>query len=181
MDRIELNGQIERLIDSDGHDEEARRAIVDFGLSIQGSSSFQFKGLYQKPGGTVSGQTPQHGQVEVKDEHPETREFSSGSVLERVGYYKIWRQREWIHIAHFWKSEIETSSETEMARQWVLALDHSNQPEWFGERGVKHLFTLRLTKILRIEFSREMFEERWGPTVKRQHKGAIAIAVTISA
>lgn len=181
MDRIELNGHIERLIDSNGHDAGARDAILSFALGMKGSSPFQFRGIYQKPGGKVSGQTPQHGQVEVEDERPETKEFSSGAVLERVGYYKIWRQKDWIQISHFWKAELETASEVEMARQWVLALDKRNQPAWFGERGIKHLYTLRLTRLLSINFSREMFEERWGPSPSKQHKGALVLAVTITA
>ena len=180
ISRIELNGMIERLIDSNGHDAEARDTIVEFAMQMKGSSAFQFKGLYQKPGGTISGQT-EHGQMEIKDDKPETKEFSSGSVQERVGYFKLWRQKEWIHISHFWKSEIETASENEITQQWVLALDKNNAAEWFGERGIKPLFSLKLTKFLTIEFSREMFEERWGPSINRQHKGAIAIAVTISA
>lgn len=181
MDRIELNGCIEKLIDSKGHDAEARRAIVEFALGMKGSSPFQMQGIIQRPGGSISGQTPQHGQVQVEDERPETKEFSAGSVQERVGYYKVWRQKEWIHISHFWKANETTTSEVEDAQQWVLVLNKENQPEWFGERGMKHLYTLRMTKVLTIEFSREMFEERWGPSVMKQHKGALAIAVSINA
>jgi hypothetical protein len=181
MDRIELNGYIERLIDSNGQDAEARKAVVDFALGMQGSSPIQLRGILQKPGGSFTGQTPEHGNIKVDDDKTETKEFSHGSVLERVGYYKIWRQKDWIHISHFWKSEAETMSETEQSQQWVLALNKANEPEWFGERGIKHLYTLRLTKLLTIDFSREMFEERWGPSLKKQHKGALAIAVSIQA
>ena len=181
MDRIELNGHIERLIESNGHDAEARAAIVEFALGMKASASFQFRGLYQKPGGTVSGQTPQHGSVEIKDDHPETKEFTTGSVQERVGYYKIWRQKNWIHISHFWKADVETQSEVEDAQQWVLALDANDAPEWFGERGLKHLYTLTMTRVLRINFSQEMFEERWGETVNRRHKGGLVVAVSVNA
>jgi len=181
MDRFELNGFIERLIDSNGHDAEARNAVLEFALGIQGSSPIQLRGIVQKPGGSFTGQTPEHGAVKVDDGKPETKEFSHGSVLERVGYYKVWRQKDWVHISHFWKAEAETMSEAEQSQQWVLALSKSNEPEWFGERGIKHLYTLRLTKLLTIIFSREMFEERWGPSLKKQHKGALAIAVSIQA
>lgn len=179
MDRIELNGYIERLIDSNGCDAEARQAVLEFASRIKGSASFQLRGILQKPGGSITGQTPQHGEVKIEDS-PETTEFSHGSVLERVGYYKLWRHKNWIHISHFWKADDGTLSETEMAQQWVLALDRKNQAEWFGERGLQHLFTLRLTKLLVIEFHREMFEERWGPSVSRRHKGALAIGVNIN-
>jgi hypothetical protein len=69
----------------------------------------------------------------------------------------------------------------EMAKQWVLALDKRDQAIWFGERGIKHLYTLRLTRLLNISFSREMIEERWGPSPKKHHKGALVLAVTITA
>lgn len=181
MDKFELNTLIERLIDSNGHDAEARAAVLDFALKMKGSSNLQIRGIVQKPGSGFSGQTPQHGQVSVDDDRPETKEFSSGAVQERIGYYKIWRQKDWIHISHFWKAETETMSETETSQQWVLALDKKSRPEWFGERGIKHLYTLRMTKLLQIVFSREMFEERWGPTVRAQHKGALVVAVSITA
>lgn len=181
MDRIELNTFIERLIDSNGGDAEARAAVLEFALAMKGSSNLQIRGVVQTPGSGFSGQTPQHGQVKVDDDRPETKEFSSGSVQERIGYYKIWRQKDWIHISHFWKSDVDTMSETEVSRQWVLALNKQNQAEWFGERGIKHLYTLRLTKLLQIELSREMFEERWGPSVSAQHKGALVVAVSITA
>lgn len=181
MDRIELNGHIERLIDSNGHDGEARQAVLDFALGIRGSSSLQVRGLIQKPGSTITGQTPEHGEVKVEDERAETKEFTAGAILERVGFYKIWRQKDWIHISHFWKAEAETASETEAAQQWVLALGKDNQAVWFGERGFKHLFSLKLTSLLRIDFGREMFEERWGPEVARQHKGALVVGVSINA
>ena len=146
MDRIALNGYIEKLIETKGHDEESREAVVEFARGMKGSSPFQFRGVMQKPGGSFTGQTPEHGSVQVDDDKPETREFSRGVVQERAGHYKVWRQKEWIHISHFWKAEIATQSESEMAQQWVLALDKDGHAEWFGERGLKHLYTLRHIK-----------------------------------
>lgn len=180
MDRLELNACIERLIDSNGHDAEARQAVLAFARDMKGSSNLQIRGVVQSPGDGVSGQTPEHGQVQVDDDRPQTREFSAGSVLERVGYYKIWRHKDWIHIAHFWKSDTATMSEVEMAKQWVLAVGKHGEAVWFGERGVEHLYSLRLTRLLRIQFSREMFEERWGPDVDSRHKGALVVAVTVN-
>jgi hypothetical protein len=181
MDRLLLNGYIERLIDTKGHDAEAREAVAEFARSMKGSSPFQVRGVMQKPGGSFTGQTPEHGPVQVDDEKPETKEFSRGLVQERAGYYKLWRQDQWIHISHFWKAEMETQSEAEMAQQWVLALNKDGQAQWFGERGLKHLYTLRLTRLFAIEFSREMFEEQWGTSIDRQHKGTLVVAVSVTA
>lgn len=181
MDRITLNGYIERLIDSDGHDAEARAAVLAFALEMKESSPVQMNALIEKPGSSFTGQTPEHGNVKVDDDKKETKEYSAGSVLERVGYYKIWRQKEWVHISHFWKAEVTTESETEQTQQWVLAYHKTTlEAEWFGERGIKHLYTLKLTRMLNIDFNREMFEERWGPSLKRQHRGALQIAVAVS-
>jgi hypothetical protein len=180
MDRISLNGFIERLIDSSGSDQEAREAIVEFANSMKGSSHLQFRGLIQKPGGTFTGQTPEHGSVQVDDDKPETKEFSRGTVQERVGYYKVWKQKDWVHISHFWKSDVETASDAEMSQQWVLALDRTGNPQWFGERGLKHIYTFKLGSVIILDVGREMFEERWGVSVGKQHKGAFAIALTIA-
>ena len=101
-------------------------------------------GAIIRPGSTVSGQTPEHGTVKVEDEKTERREFEKGVIQERVGFYKLTRQKNLLVISHFWKSDLGTQSETELAPEWALALDRAGSPDWFGERAVKPVFRLPL-------------------------------------
>lgn len=183
MDRLRLNSQIERLIESKGHDEASRNAVAEFALTIRTPSPVEIETLYRGSGGAMSGQTPEHGQVQIGEDKPDAHEFSRGVVRERVGYYKLaryqLRRKHWVVISHFWKADETTQSETELAQEWVLALDGDNRPLWFGERGFKHLWALKLTKYLQLQISRELYPETWGPTPGAVHKGALHFDVTI--
>ena len=99
MDKLVLNGYIERLIASKGHDEEAREAILAFAKTIRKSSRVQIDASLSLPGSTVTGQTPAQGTVQIRDDQVETKEFSRGLAVERVGYYKLWWQQNWLLIA----------------------------------------------------------------------------------
>jgi hypothetical protein len=95
----------------------------------------------------------------------------------RVGYYKLSRHKKgkefWIEISHFWKSDLGTQSETEPAQRWILATDRAGAPIWFGEVGARHIGTLRLTRALVVQLSRDMCEERWGPSPGKLHKSRV--------
>ena len=82
-------------------------------------------------------------------------------------------------IEHFWKADETTASETERTQQWVLSLNREGAPTWFGERGFKHICTLRLTKLLCLSLSRELYPETWAETPGEVHRGAWNIEVVI--
>jgi hypothetical protein len=179
--KLELNAYIERLIDSKGHDEEAREAVSDFGRGIPQGSPVSFNAAVTKPGDTVLGQTPEQGTVLAGDDRPETKEYSRGEVVERIGYYKVWRMRRWICLSHFWKSTLGTESEAELAQEWALALDKSGTPEWFGERARKLLFSFHLTRALVVNVSRNIFVESWGLEQGKRHAGGLLVEITVDA
>ncbi len=179
MDRLELNAQIERLIDSKGEDEEARAALAEFASGLKPGSPVQMLGAIIRPGSTVSGQTPEHGTVKVEDEKTERREFEKGVIQERVGFYKLTRQKNLLVISHFWKSDLGTQSETELAPEWALALDRAGSPDWFGERAVKPVFRLPLGGLV-IDVTRNVYVESWGGWPGRHHNGALMVAVSLS-
>jgi hypothetical protein len=179
VDRLELNAQIERLIESRGHDEEARAALAAFGARLKPGSPVQMLGAIVKPGSTVSGQTPEHGTVKVEDEKAERKEFERGVIQERVGFYKLTRQKNLLVIAHFWKSDLGTQSETELAPEWALALDRAGHPDWFGERAVKPVFRLPLGPLV-VEVTRNVYVESWGLWPGKHHNGALMVAVSLS-
>jgi hypothetical protein len=179
--KLELNAYIERLIDSKGHDAEARAAVCDFGLGIRQGSPVSFNAAVTKPGDTVLGHTPEHGSVLVGDDKPETKEYSRGEVIERIGYYKIWRMRRWICMSHFWKSTLGTESDTELAQEWALAIDKKGTPQWFGERARKPVFSFHLTRALLVLVSRNIFVESWGRDEGKRHPGGFIVEITVDA
>ena len=179
--KLELNAYIERLIDSKGHDAEARAAVAEFGRAIRQGSPLSFSAAVTKAGDSLMGHTPDHGNVLAGDDRPETTEYSRGEIIERVGYYKIWRMRRWICLSHFWKSSQGTESDAELAQEWALALDKGGTPEWFGERARKHLFSFHISRALVVQVSRNIYVESWGPNEGKRHPGGLIVEITVDA
>lgn len=102
-DKLILNRHIERLIEADGHDNEARTAVAAYAAELV-SSPLQIESMLRRPGGKIGGQT-EHGLVEIEDQTERTTEFACGVREERVGYYKLSRHKKgkefWIEISHF--------------------------------------------------------------------------------
>jgi hypothetical protein len=178
-DKFALNASIERLIDSKGHDAEARAAIAEFGHGLRRGSPVSFNAAVTKTGDKILGHTPEHGSILAGDDRPDTKEYSRGEVVERIGYYKIYRVRRWVCMSHFWKSSLGTESETELAQEWALALDKNGKPEWFGERGRQPVFSFHLTSSLLIQVSRNVFVESWGPVEGLRHLGGFLLVITV--
>jgi hypothetical protein len=181
MDRLELNAHIERLIESRGADAQARAAIEQFASTMKRASKVAVEGKISRPGGNVSGQTPEHGSVQIEDDRPQTTEFAKGVSRERVGYYKLTRQtKDLLLITHFWKADPGTESETELAPEWAMGLDDSGRAAWFGERARKPVCRLPFTRHLVIDVSRDVYVETWGPSIESHHKGGYYVAVIVS-
>lgn len=181
MDRLELNSHIERLIESRGADAQARTALEEFARTLKQASPVALEGSISRPGGNVSGQTPEHGSVQIEDERQQTTEFSKGVVRERVGYYKLTRQtKDLLLITHFWKADTGTESETELAPEWAMGLDKNGNAVWVGERARKPVFRLPFTRHLVIDVSRDVYVETWGPKLDTHHKGGYYVAVIVS-
>ena len=180
MDRLALNAMVERLLESNGQDAEAREALAAFTTEMKRSSPWRFYSHISTPGDKISGQT-NLGTVEVENDKPVERQISLGAREERIGYYKLIRQGRELEITHFWKSDVATHSETEMAQSWRLYLDKKNNPVWFGEKAVKHLFTLPIAgRYVRIIVNRELYVKRWGTEGPDIRPGALAIQVEVT-
>ncbi len=91
VDRLELNAHIGSLIESKGLDSHARGVVAEYGLTLPQVKAVELHGSITRPGGNMSGHTPEQGNVEVPGQS-ETKEFSRGAVRQRIGYYKIWRE-----------------------------------------------------------------------------------------
>jgi hypothetical protein len=180
MDRFALNTMLERLLDSEGHDPEARDALAAFATQLKCSSRWRFYSFLSTPGNKISGQTDL-GTIEVENDRPVERRMSLGAHEERIGHYKLLRQGSELEITHFWKSESGSVSETELAQAWRLCMDKADRPIWFGEKAVKHLFTLPLGgRFARLIVNRELFLKLWSTEGPEIRPGGWAIQVEVS-
>ena len=180
MDRFSLNAMLERLLESDGEDAEAREALAKFTAGMKGSCRWRFHSHVQSPGDKIGGQT-NLGTVEIEDDRPVDRKLTLGVREVRIGQFKLTRHRRELEIKHFWKADEETFSETELAEAWRLCMDKQWRPIWFGTRAIKHLFTIPVAgPYVRLTVTQELFLKRWaikGPDVER---GALGIQLYIT-
>ena len=147
MNAIELNAHLLRLIESEGHDEEARNAVVEAAHRMQPNSLVQVwrKTTTTSAGAEAAGHTDTGHDVTVglRDGEKETKEISWGDKSLRVGHFKLSCQKSLrkrdggkilsIRIRHFWKSDPATRSETEAPEEWTLQFDKAGQPEYFAK------------------------------------------------
>lgn len=184
MDRYLLSAAVERLISSKGHDEAARNTVAEFGRTLPNASQFQFEASITKDDDIVTGETPEHGVLQLRPDTSSTREFAHETCKERVGFYKLWRhkdrRKDWILISHFWKSDHTTESDAEPAEQWVLALTEPGAPLWFGVRGLRSLFSLTLFKGIMLQANRELYLESWGPSIGHRHNAGILLTFLVT-
>lgn len=181
-DKLVLNSYIERLIDSRGHDAEARGVVAEFGRTLIRGSRFGLKARLPRSGDSVRGFTAEHGTVQIEDSRNESKEITIGDRTERVGYYKVCRapHKSWISISHFWKADEGTESETELAQEWALAVDAKGLPVWFAERAMRTVWTLRLTSAFELNIEREIYPEMWGPHEGSEHLGGFHVGIVLT-
>jgi hypothetical protein len=176
-DRLQLNAAIDRLIDTEGGDEKARHIVFEWGLRLQSVRRVRGAMQLETPGDSFTGFTAEQGDVSVSDGKDQVRTVEFGGEQTRVGAYKLWREKGrygWkIFIAHFWKLDESTQSETEEAPVWCLACSDSG-PLWFGHRGKRPLF-----RILALMVARYYMVETWGPFLGKEHPAGLSIQLTL--
>lgn len=111
-ERMAVNAAIEKLIAHDDADGEAARVVIRYGSKLKQSGNIQIERIKNKKSsdGEVSGYSPQHGEITVKDEEREERvEWASGIYKDRIGHYRLWKGSEKrLQFQHFWKSSLTT-------------------------------------------------------------------------
>lgn len=104
-DRMALHGALETLISGPAEEGwlEAAQQILEFALTIpESSATFRSFEMVQEEDASVRGYSPGVGQVTMSDRSGSMQE-RFGPVCERVGAYKLWRQRgqPYVTIRHY--------------------------------------------------------------------------------
>ena len=173
-ERMAVNAAIEKLIAQDDEDGEAARVVIEYGDSLQTSGRIQIsRSRHTKSSGSeVSGYSPGHGKVTVKDEGKEEHtEWDFGVHKDRVGYFRLWKEQNGLlRFHHFWKSGITTASMTQLPDVYHLGYEpESLEPNYLGiERKSTILkFWLGVT----IEVHKTYLEPLYGTVPKLRQVG----------
>jgi hypothetical protein len=183
--KFELNAVIERLINSNGSDNQARDELSSFASSLLPEGDLRMDVSVDHPGGNFSGHTPQHGNVTVSDNSEQKTEWSFGETMVRVGYFKVSRSickkafkpgaiEQRIVITHFWKSDPTTESESESPEAWCLSCNAKMEPVWFGQFASRQLLHFGYLSLYKREI-----HETWGNHPGSIHSHGLHIGVFV--
>jgi hypothetical protein len=93
IDRMAVNSAIEYLISGEKEQwKAAAKTVIDFARTIPDNSmnlSLRYTQTTDSPSRTITGKTPEHGDMTVDSKEKETKEFAYGEKYQRVGYYKV--------------------------------------------------------------------------------------------
>lgn len=109
-DRMAINAAINGLL-TDPNDVEAANAVIQFASRLPKTKLISGESVSgSRNSNTTTAHTPEHGNVTIKTNSDEEERASSfGYTKERVGYYKVWREKETeINFQYFWKSDTST-------------------------------------------------------------------------
>jgi len=143
MDRMLVNAAIERLINKNASGEDAMVVIkfcenfpVKKGLAIQYTSDSTDQS-------NVTGAT-EHGDIKIESSEKKHTEFDFGIKKERVGYYKVWKEKKNVlAIQYYWKSDTSTESESGPPPEYRLAYNKDLSPRFFAQIVFKPWATFR--------------------------------------
>lgn len=164
--RMAVNAAIEKLIARADDDGEAARVVVDYGSKLKKSGPVQieYASSTKSSGDEVSGYPPGQGEITIKDkEREEQKEWALGVHKDRVGYFRLWKEREGqLQFHHFWKSSITTKPiDGEGPEEYHLGYDPASlEPKYLGIRRKRIVVTLWLG--ISLEISRFYLEQIYG-------------------
>ena len=146
-ERMAVNAAIEKLIAREDGDGEAARIVVNYGSKLKktGDISIEWAKNKKSSGGEVSGYSPQHGEITVKDEErEEQKKWEFGIHKDRIGHYRLWKGEEGqLRFQHFWKSSLTTRPiEGKGPEIYFLGYDPASlEPKYLGVLREKITFT----------------------------------------
>ena len=158
--KMEVNAAIEQLVATPQHDawREWATTILAYtkDLRLQGRVYGQIV-QSSTPHDSYTGHTSEIGNVHVTNEgKPGLKITEFGGRREQVGYYKIARFKHFLSLQHFWKADLETSSEVDTPARYLLPFNADNQPMDFGIEGKRALFSISLGHV-QLTISRIFF------------------------
>ncbi len=165
-DRIAVNAAIEKLIQRHDPLEPHAHVVIKFGSTLRKSSMVSVEYCKRASSGdSISGCTPDQGEVTIKDsECQKEKEISIGIHKERIGYFRFWKLAEGVlAFHHFWKSSLTTVSMDEIEPdQYCLGYDPETLDfEYFGMWGQKKI-VFRIWLIWWFIFRVQHMEQIYG-------------------
>jgi hypothetical protein len=112
-ERILVGAALYKIATGADEDGEAVKIVIAYGSKLKKSLPFEvgFSSYDKSNGSPVSAHTQEHGQVTIRDEREKNIEKSFGVHKERIGLYRLWKDREGLlRFHHFWKSDMTTSN-----------------------------------------------------------------------
>lgn len=163
--RMAVNAAIEKLIGRMDDDGQAAQVVVAYGSQLKKSNSLQmeYTRTNKSSGDKVSGYSPGLGEVTIHDaKREEHREWSSGVHKDRVGYYRLWKEKDGLLVLHhFWKSSIATQVTDDDPEVYHLGYNPvSLEPLYFGVQ--RERIVCRVWLGCTLEISRLCLEQIYG-------------------
>lgn len=165
---MSVNAAIEQLLADTDNWEEPAQEIIDNCNHISRDLPLVFwrSSHIKSDGDVITGQASGQGNVTIRDKpKDEYKEFVFGRSYERVGYFKVWKERNGnLGIRHWWKSDFETKSPDDHGPpEYCLGFDEKTlRPKYFCV--VRELLIFR---FLGLNFSREYLEPIYGTPEKK--------------
>lgn len=157
INRFEVNAAIEQLLAGTESWEEHARVIIRncHELHPKKMVGLSIGSLPGKDEESITGHSPGVGNVTVKDEQKKEREgVEFGIYRERIGYFKVWRQRGTeIGLKYWWKADLETQNpdEPEQTPEYYLGYDKETlQPKYFGVEREKKVMRFLMGTLYRV-------------------------------
>ncbi|HSE35476.1 MAG TPA: hypothetical protein VLB83_05140 [Candidatus Paceibacterota bacterium] len=168
-ERMLINAAIEKLLAQSDESYEAARVVIDYGQRLKSASATQLEIASRAHDSHehTSGYSPGIGEINLEHDTPtEQREYTFGISRDRVGYYRLWKQKEGqICFQHYWKSDANTNPGDDTSDIYYLGYCTKKlEPKYFGIFRERVAFRLWIGHT--IEFTRHYLEPIFGEMPK---------------
>jgi hypothetical protein len=163
IDRMQVNAAIEQLLAGTDQWEERAQVIVNNCKHIPPKSLLviDYSSTTKSDGESITGHAPGQGNVTIHDKPTdEHKEFVFGKPHERIGYFKVWKERRGeLGIKHWWKADLGTKSLDDVGPpEHYLGFDKDTfRPKYFCVVRERLIFS-----IPGLRLSREYLEPIYG-------------------
>ena len=126
FDKMAINAAIEALL-VDPFDADSASVVIQFGSTLPDSQKITYESIRitKTDDDSITAHTQEQGNVSVKHEHEEKKEYIRGVKFERAGFYKIRRSGGRIIFQNFWKTDITTQGNYERPPEYSVLYDRN--------------------------------------------------------
>jgi hypothetical protein len=157
-DKLMVNAAIAHLIEKTGDWKEEARTVIDYGHKLPKAIRFtgDVKFEYTKPDDSISGQTSDHGTVDLKMRGKVEKKHSTlGVQKERIGDFRLWKDAaNRIRFHYFWRSDFSTKgSDDRNPDEYVMAYDQKTlEPKYLAVQRSRVLFRIGWLKFSFLKY-----------------------------